>query len=299
MAGAKKSTWVGGTVSRRTRHRRGDVASSRSHPPWRRPRTCATRPTRPSPRTSSRRSGSPSWPRTSPSSTVPCGARRCPGAGPDLGPDRRLPGRARRGGGGARGDADRDHTRDAPVPRTGCGGRAGTAGRGHRDRTRRRLRGRRDGPRRSRGVRRPCGAPRDPVLRHARRVVRRRPAFLWDVQNATKRLLLVTGISGTSQEAAEPGGGPPATADGDQELIVTGRCTSCPTRRCACHGRTRPRRPCRSRRPCPAKNPLLPIAGQLTGRPRPRPGPPPRRTRPWRVLQPWEDRRHAALVDRR
>jgi len=46
--------------------------------------------------------------------------------------------------------------------------------------------------------------------------------FLDDLQRATKRLLVVSGISGSSLDAQEAGGGKPATAVGDQELVITG-----------------------------------------------------------------------------
>jgi Tfp pilus assembly protein PilO len=47
-------------------------------------------------------------------------------------------------------------------------------------------------------------------------------AFLSDLQNATPRLFLVTGLAGTSQPKADASGGRPATAIGDLELMVTG-----------------------------------------------------------------------------
>lgn len=47
-------------------------------------------------------------------------------------------------------------------------------------------------------------------------------AFLSDLQNATPRLFLVTGLTGTSQPKAEASGGKPATALGDIELKIDG-----------------------------------------------------------------------------
>jgi len=47
-------------------------------------------------------------------------------------------------------------------------------------------------------------------------------AFLSDLQNATPRLFLVTGLTGTSQLKAEATAGRPATAIGDIELMITG-----------------------------------------------------------------------------
>lgn len=46
--------------------------------------------------------------------------------------------------------------------------------------------------------------------------------FLDDTQNGTDRLLLVAGLQATALQAAEAGGGRPATAAGDLELIITG-----------------------------------------------------------------------------
>ena len=47
-------------------------------------------------------------------------------------------------------------------------------------------------------------------------------AFLADVQSATSRLVLVSGLAGTAQDESEASGGRPATAVGDQELVLTG-----------------------------------------------------------------------------
>jgi Tfp pilus assembly protein PilO len=47
-------------------------------------------------------------------------------------------------------------------------------------------------------------------------------AFLSDLQNATPRLFLVTALTETSQSKTDAGGGRPATALGDIELTVTG-----------------------------------------------------------------------------
>ncbi len=47
-------------------------------------------------------------------------------------------------------------------------------------------------------------------------------AFVSDLQNATPRLFLVTALTGTSQPKADASGGRPATAIGDLELVVTG-----------------------------------------------------------------------------
>jgi Tfp pilus assembly protein PilO len=47
-------------------------------------------------------------------------------------------------------------------------------------------------------------------------------AFLFDVQNGTKRLFLPVSVAGTSQKKAEASGGKPALSDGDQELVIVG-----------------------------------------------------------------------------
>lgn len=47
-------------------------------------------------------------------------------------------------------------------------------------------------------------------------------AFLNDVQNATPRLFLVTSLAGSSQPKSDATGGRPATALGDVELTITG-----------------------------------------------------------------------------
>jgi len=47
-------------------------------------------------------------------------------------------------------------------------------------------------------------------------------AFLYDLQNVTTRLFLVSGFTGTAQEEAQASAGKPATAVGDQELAITG-----------------------------------------------------------------------------
>ncbi len=47
-------------------------------------------------------------------------------------------------------------------------------------------------------------------------------AFLHDLQNSTQRLFLVTGFVGTAQSQQDASSGRPATAVGDQELVITG-----------------------------------------------------------------------------
>ncbi|HWJ84335.1 MAG TPA: hypothetical protein VNR62_02845 [Cellulomonas sp.] len=47
-------------------------------------------------------------------------------------------------------------------------------------------------------------------------------SFLHDLQYSKQRLFLVDGLNGTSQAKAAAGAGRPATAAGDQELVITG-----------------------------------------------------------------------------
>ncbi|KQS97210.1 hypothetical protein [Cellulomonas sp. Leaf395] len=47
-------------------------------------------------------------------------------------------------------------------------------------------------------------------------------AFLYDLQHATARLFLVTGFTGTAQGDSEASGGKPETHVGDQELAISG-----------------------------------------------------------------------------
>lgn len=47
-------------------------------------------------------------------------------------------------------------------------------------------------------------------------------AFLNDLQTVSPRLFLVSALTATAQKEAEPSGGKPATAVGDQELVITG-----------------------------------------------------------------------------
>lgn len=47
-------------------------------------------------------------------------------------------------------------------------------------------------------------------------------AFLFDLQNGTGRLFLVTGYTGTSQPDAPASGGKPSTTPGDQQLDISG-----------------------------------------------------------------------------
>jgi len=87
-------------------------------------------------------------------------------------------------------------------------------------------------------------------------------AFLNDVQTATPRLLLVSGIQGTSQKDAPASGGRPATKIGDQELVITGFLYALPDPTAAISTpsptATAPALPA----PVTGKNPLVPAAGK-------------------------------------
>lgn len=87
-------------------------------------------------------------------------------------------------------------------------------------------------------------------------------AFVADLQAGTPRLIYVSGLLGTSQKAADAGGGKPATADGDLELVVTGQTYVLPDALPAAQ-------PVDPAAPVPAlpgavpgKNPLVPIDGR-------------------------------------
>ena len=87
-------------------------------------------------------------------------------------------------------------------------------------------------------------------------------AFLSDLQNATPRLFLVTALTGTSQPKADASGGRPATAIGDLELVVTGF-TYALTDPSAVPAATDPA----AKAPVlpgavPGKNPLVPLGGK-------------------------------------
>ncbi|MFI2752058.1 type 4a pilus biogenesis protein PilO [Cellulomonas sp. P22] len=47
-------------------------------------------------------------------------------------------------------------------------------------------------------------------------------SFIGDLQNATPRLFLVSGLTGTAQKESDAGSGRPATAVGDLEVTITG-----------------------------------------------------------------------------
>lgn len=86
-------------------------------------------------------------------------------------------------------------------------------------------------------------------------------AFLWDLQNATPRLFLVSGLTGTSQKQGEENAGKPATEDGDQELVVTGFTYVLPDAFAVPAPVDPNAAPPALPGAVPGKNPLLPIAG--------------------------------------
>ena len=86
-------------------------------------------------------------------------------------------------------------------------------------------------------------------------------AFLNDVQTATPRLLLVTGIQGTSQKDAAASSGRPATKVGDQELVITGFLYVLPDPTAAAPAPAPTATPSLPA-PVPGKNPLVPVAGK-------------------------------------
>lgn len=84
-------------------------------------------------------------------------------------------------------------------------------------------------------------------------------AFLDDVHKTSPRVFLVSALTGTSQKESEGNGGKPATADGDQELVITGYIYVLP------NGLVAPA-PVEPGEPVqlpsnPGKNPLLPVQG--------------------------------------
>ncbi|QHT55832.1 hypothetical protein GXP71_06890 [Cellulomonas sp. H30R-01] len=85
-------------------------------------------------------------------------------------------------------------------------------------------------------------------------------AFLSDIQNATPRLFLVTGLVGTAQDQADAGAGRPATAPGDLELIISGQTYVLPDALAV--PPTEEAAPPALPGAVPGKNPLLPIPGQ-------------------------------------
>ncbi len=90
-------------------------------------------------------------------------------------------------------------------------------------------------------------------------------AFLNSLQTGTKRLFLVSGITGTSQKDGEATGGKPATVVGDQELVVTGFLYALPDPLAslpAPDGAEAPTPAPSLPAPPPGRNPLVPVAGE-------------------------------------
>ncbi|KSW28994.1 type 4a pilus biogenesis protein PilO [Cellulomonas sp. B6] len=84
-------------------------------------------------------------------------------------------------------------------------------------------------------------------------------AFVGDLQGALPRLVLVTDLTGTSQEETEAGGGKPATARGDQEIVLSAFAYVLPD---PAAGATAPEQPAAVPASVPGKNPLVPAAGE-------------------------------------
>lgn len=86
-------------------------------------------------------------------------------------------------------------------------------------------------------------------------------AFLYDLQRSTPRLFLVTGVTGTSQGEQPASGGKPATQVGDQEIVITGVTYMLPDM-LAVPAPVDPAAPAPSLPGAvPGKNPLVPITG--------------------------------------
>ena len=86
-------------------------------------------------------------------------------------------------------------------------------------------------------------------------------AFLYDLQNATPRLFLVSGMTATAQKEAEATAGKPATAEGDQELVITGFTYVLPDASAVPAAVDPNAAPPALPGAVPGKNPLVPIAG--------------------------------------
>lgn len=87
-------------------------------------------------------------------------------------------------------------------------------------------------------------------------------AFLNDVQNGTQRLFLVTGFVGTSQKQQDASSGKPATNPGDQELIITGYLYTLPDALAVAAPVDPAAAPPVLPGVVPGKNPLVPITGR-------------------------------------
>ncbi|KQY44068.1 hypothetical protein [Cellulomonas sp. Root137] len=87
-------------------------------------------------------------------------------------------------------------------------------------------------------------------------------AFLNDLQNSTQRLFLVTGFTATAQDQQDAGSGKPATAVGDQELIITGYTYALPDALAVPPAVDPAAAPPVLPGATPGKNPLVPVAGR-------------------------------------
>ncbi|GIG20374.1 hypothetical protein Cch01nite_10980 [Cellulomonas chitinilytica] len=86
--------------------------------------------------------------------------------------------------------------------------------------------------------------------------------FLYDLQNVTPRLFLVTGFTGTAQKDNPASGGKPATSPGDQELLISGLMYSLPDPLATPPAADPAATPAPLQGAVPGKNPLVPIQGR-------------------------------------
>lgn len=84
-------------------------------------------------------------------------------------------------------------------------------------------------------------------------------AFLQDLQSGIQRLFLVTGLTGTSQSAADASGGKPRTVQGDLELVISGSMYVLTDAAAALAAPETATTPPVLPVPDPAKNPFLPL----------------------------------------
>lgn len=86
-------------------------------------------------------------------------------------------------------------------------------------------------------------------------------AFLNSLQTGTQRLFLVTSFTGTAQKQGDAGGGKPATAVGDQELVIAGYTYVLPDALAVPETTDPAAAPVAPPAAVPGKNPLVPVPG--------------------------------------
>ncbi|KQR16194.1 hypothetical protein [Cellulomonas sp. Leaf334] len=86
-------------------------------------------------------------------------------------------------------------------------------------------------------------------------------AFLNSLQNGTQRLFLVTGFTGTAQKEGDASSGRPATAVGDQELVIAGYTYVLPDALAVPETTDPAAAPVAPPAAVPGKNPLVPVSG--------------------------------------